>query len=188
MPCKLSVNLNAVAYLRNRRHVQWPDLLHLGRIALDAGAAGLTVHPRPDERHVRRADVPLLADLVREYPGREFNIEGYPDEDFLRLVETYCPHQVTLVPDLFVSDAVFDGLRDQLLQIGPINPGAMYIQSNDPDAALVAIERLYKSTVGGNFSYQSMADFNQNSNLQTLLTNLFFYGFLTLITLAFSPL
>ena len=100
MPCKLSVNLNAVAYLRNRRHVPWPDLLHLGRIALDAGAAGLTVHPRPDERHVRRADVPLLADLVREYPGREFNIEGYPDEDFLRLVETYCPHQVTLVPDL----------------------------------------------------------------------------------------
>ena len=100
MPCKLSVNVNAVAYLRNRRHVPWPDLPHLGRIVLEAGAAGLTVHPRPDERHVRRSDVPSLAALVREYPGREFNIEGYPDEDFLQLVETYLPHQVTLVPDL----------------------------------------------------------------------------------------
>ena len=100
MPCKLSVNLNAVAYLRNRRHVPWPDLLHLGRIALDAGAAGLTVHPRPDERHVRRADVPLLAALVTEYPGREFNIEGYPDGDFMDLIAAHRPHQVTLVPDL----------------------------------------------------------------------------------------
>ena len=100
MPCKLSVNLNAVAYLRNRRHVPWPDLVKLGRIALEAGAAGLTVHPRPDERHIRRADVPLIAALVREYPGCEFNIEGYPDEGFMGLVETHRPHQVTLVPDL----------------------------------------------------------------------------------------
>ncbi len=100
MPCKLSVNLNAVAYLRNRRHVPWPDVVKLGRMALEAGAAGLTVHPRPDERHIRRSDVPLLAALVREYPGREFNIEGYPDDDFLRLVEAHRPHQVTLVPDL----------------------------------------------------------------------------------------
>ena len=90
---------------------------------------------------------------------------------------------VTLVPDLFVSDAVFDGLSDQLLQLGPINPGAMYIQSDDPDAALAAIQRLYKSTVGDNFSYSSVADFNKSSNRQTLLINLFFYGFLTLITL-----
>jgi len=100
MPCKLSVNVNAVAYLRNRRSVPWPDLLHLGRIALEAGAIGLTVHPRPDERHVRRTDVPLLAALVREFPGCEFNIEGYPDEEFLRLCEANKPDQVTLVPDL----------------------------------------------------------------------------------------
>ena len=100
MPCKLSVNLNAVAYLRNRRHVQWPNVVKLGRIALDAGAAGLTVHPRPDERHIRRSDVPMLAALVHEYPGREFNIEGYPDDDFLALIEAHRPHQVTLVPDL----------------------------------------------------------------------------------------
>jgi pyridoxine 5-phosphate synthase len=101
MPCKLSVNVNAIAYLRNRRHVPWPDVAELGRVALKAGAVGLTVHPRPDERHIRHADVPVLRDLIRqEFPGREYNIEGYPDERFLKLVEENRPDQVTLVPDL----------------------------------------------------------------------------------------
>lgn len=99
MTCKLSVNLNAVAYLRNRRDVSWPDVVKLGRIALEAGASGLTIHPRPDERHIKRSDVPLLRALVDEFPGREFNIEGYPDEDFMRLIEANQPEQVTLVPD-----------------------------------------------------------------------------------------
>lgn len=90
---------------------------------------------------------------------------------------------VTLVPQLFVSDAVFDDLRDRLLQLGPINPGAMYVQSDAPDAALGAIERLYKATVGGNFSYYSWEQANKSSNLQALMIKLFFYGFLTLITL-----
>ena len=100
MPCKLSVNVNAIAYLRNRRDVPWPSLEDLGRIALEAGAAGLTVHPRPDERHIRGSDVPVLRDLIRNgFPGREYNIEGYPDERFLKLVEANRPDQVTLVPD-----------------------------------------------------------------------------------------
>ncbi|MGE3908066.1 MAG: ABC transporter permease [Chloroflexota bacterium] len=90
---------------------------------------------------------------------------------------------VTLVPILIVSDAVFDDLSDQLLQVGPINPGHMTLKSDNPDAALEAIEQLYGATVGGHFSYQSMKEFNQSSNLKTLLMNLFFYGFLTLITL-----
>ncbi|MFT3893663.1 MAG: FtsX-like permease family protein [Anaerolineales bacterium] len=88
-----------------------------------------------------------------------------------------------LVPELIVSDAVFDALSDQMAQLGPINPGHMTIKSDDPDAALESIERLYKATVGGNFSYQSMKEFNRSKNLQTMMTNLFFYGFLTLITL-----
>ncbi len=145
MPCKLSVNLNAVAYLRNRRHVPWPDLLHLGRIALEAGAAGLTVHPRPDERHVRRADVPVLAALVSEFPGREFNIEGYPDEDFLRLVEAHHPHQVTLVPDLpgqSTSDHGWDfGTQHNFLGtvIDRIKKGGMRVSVFiDPDSAAPA--------------------------------------------------
>lgn len=96
----LSVNLNAVAYLRNRRDLPWPSVTALGRIALEAGARGLTVHPRPDQRHIRRADVPALAAMIRQYfPDCEFNIEGYPDEDFLDLVTAILPDQVTLVPD-----------------------------------------------------------------------------------------
>jgi putative ABC transport system permease protein len=85
--------------------------------------------------------------------------------------------------EMIVSDAVFDALSDQMLQLGPINNGHMTVKSDDPDAAVEAIERLYKSTVGGDFSYYSMKEFNRSKNLQTMMTNLFFYGFLTLITL-----
>lgn len=100
MPAKLSVNLNAVAMLRNRRDLPWPSVTGIGRIALAAGAHGLTVHPRPDERHTRHSDLPQIRALVDdEFPQAEFNIEGYPTEDFLRLVEANQPDQVTLVPD-----------------------------------------------------------------------------------------
>jgi len=96
----LSVNVNAIAHLRNRRAVPWPSVTGLGRIALEAGAQGLTVHPRPDERHIRKSDVPELAALIRgEFPGSEFNIEGYPAPEFLALCEAARPDQVTLVPD-----------------------------------------------------------------------------------------
>jgi putative ABC transport system permease protein len=89
-----------------------------------------------------------------------------------------------VIPELIVSDAVFDGLSNRLLQLGPINSGAMYIQSSgDTAAAVAAIRRVYQSTVGGNFSYYSTAEMNKSQALQTLMTNLFFYGFLALITL-----
>ena len=100
MSTKLSVNLNAVAQLRNRRDLPWPSVVGLGRIALEAGAHGLTVHPRPDERHIRRSDVPEIRALIDdEYSATEFNIEGYPTEEFLLLCEAAEPEQVTLVPD-----------------------------------------------------------------------------------------
>lgn len=100
MPAKLSVNLNAVAMLRNRRDLPWPSVTGLGRIALAAGAHGLTVHPRPDQRHVRFSDLPELRALIDDaFPRAEFNIEGYPNEEFLLLVEKTGPEQVTLVPD-----------------------------------------------------------------------------------------
>lgn len=96
----LSVNLNAVAQLRNRRNLPWPSVMGIARVVLDAGASGITVHPRPDERHIRRTDVFELAELLRrDYPDREFNIEGYPSDDFLALIEAVQPQQVTLVPD-----------------------------------------------------------------------------------------
>lgn len=100
MPAKLSVNLNAIAMLRNRRDLPWPSVTGIGRIALAAGAHGLTVHPRPDQRHIRFSDLPEIRALIDdEFPDREFNIEGYPSEEFLRLVEETEPEQVTLVPD-----------------------------------------------------------------------------------------
>ncbi|MGB8816569.1 MAG: pyridoxine 5'-phosphate synthase [Rhizobiaceae bacterium] len=100
MTAKLSVNINAIAYLRNRRDLPWPDLTNLGRIALQAGAHGLTVHPRPDERHIRFSDLaPIRALIDDEFPKAEFNIEGYPTDEFLALCETHQPEQVTLVPD-----------------------------------------------------------------------------------------
>lgn len=100
MPAKLSVNLNAIAMLRNRRDLPWPSVIGLGRIALAAGAAGLTVHPRPDQRHIRFSDLPLIRALIDdEFPQAEFNMEGYPTEEFLRLCEENQPEQVTLVPD-----------------------------------------------------------------------------------------
>src|SRR5690606_14718122 len=96
----LSVNLNAVAQLRNRRNLPWPSVTGIARVVMDAGAAGITVHPRPDERHIRRSDVFELDALLRaEYPAAEFNIEGYPSEDFHKLIEEIGPDQVTFVPD-----------------------------------------------------------------------------------------
>jgi pyridoxine 5-phosphate synthase len=115
MPAKLSVNLNAVAMLRNRRDLPWPSVEHLGHVALQAGAYGLTVHPRPDQRHIRFSDLPVLRALIDDvFPKAEFNIEGYPSEDFLALCEKTQPEQVTLVPDdpaQATSDHGFDFRR-----------------------------------------------------------------------------
>jgi pyridoxine 5-phosphate synthase len=97
---RLSVNLNKIALLRNSRRTGVPDLRRFGRLALEAGAKGLTIHPRPDERHIRAADVPMLAELMRPLrPAMELNIEGYPDERFLQILRDTRPEQATLVPD-----------------------------------------------------------------------------------------
>lgn len=93
-----SANLNKVALLRNTRDNGLPDVCRFARMCLAAGAAGITVHPRPDERHTRPSDVLELRQLTRELQV-EFNIEGYPTEDFLSLVFTVLPEQCTLVPD-----------------------------------------------------------------------------------------
>lgn len=143
MPTKLSVNLNAIAQLRNRRDLPWPSVTGLGRVALEAGAQGLTVHPRPDERHIRRSDVPEVAAVVAEFAGAEFNIEGYPTSEFLTLVEEIRPHQVTLVPDdpaQATSDHGWDvaAHRDFLAEtIARLKAGNMrvslFVDPDDPD-------------------------------------------------------
>ena len=109
MPATLSVNVNKIALLRNARAGQVPSVIELSRIALDAGAAGITVHPRPDQRHIRVADVDALAELLAspEYADREFNIEGNPldpdtgglSEHLMPLLARVRPTQATLVPD-----------------------------------------------------------------------------------------
>lgn len=97
---RLSVNVNAIAMLRNRRDLPWPSVTGLAAIAMEAGAKGITVHPRPDERHIRKSDVFDLAELIEDrYPNKELCLEGYPSEDFMRLVEEARPEQVLFVPD-----------------------------------------------------------------------------------------
>src|ERR1700746_3456124 len=97
---RLSVNLNKIALLRNSRRTGVPDVLRFGRIAHDAGADGLTAHPRPDERHIRRSDVFGLPARMRPWrPGFDLNLEGDHDRRFLDSVAEVRPEQCTLVPD-----------------------------------------------------------------------------------------
>jgi len=97
---RLSVNLNKIALLRNSRRTGVPDVCEFARLAYEAGAQGITVHPRPDERHIRGSDVPALVELMRDWrPQCELNIEGYPDERYFAICEAARPEQCTLVPD-----------------------------------------------------------------------------------------
>lgn len=107
-PTALSVNLNKVALLRNTRHLGIPSVLRAANQCLQAGAQGITVHPRPDARHIRSADVHELAALLKEkWPQIEFNIEGNPFHNLMDFVHQVRPHQCTFVPDgedQFTSD------------------------------------------------------------------------------------
>jgi pyridoxine 5-phosphate synthase len=103
----LSVNVNKVALLRNTRHLGIPSVLRAATLCLEAGAQGITVHPRPDERHIRTTDVHELAALMRQWPGAEYNLEGNPFHNLIELVRELRPHQATFVPDSveqFTSD------------------------------------------------------------------------------------
>ena len=99
----LSVNLNKVALLRNQRDLDLPNVVRTGQVCLDAGAHGLTVHPRPDQRHARPNDAhelkALIDDRSRTLRGLELNIEGNPTDEFMTLVRAVKPQQCTLVPD-----------------------------------------------------------------------------------------
>ncbi|MBS0466884.1 MAG: pyridoxine 5'-phosphate synthase [Proteobacteria bacterium] len=103
----LSVNVNKVALVRNTRHLGIPSVTRAARLCLEAGADGITVHPRPDERHIRAQDVVELAELLREWPEAEFNIEGNPTHNLMQFIRQVRPHQATFVPDSvgqFTSD------------------------------------------------------------------------------------
>jgi pyridoxine 5-phosphate synthase len=111
----LSVNLNKVALLRNTRHLGIPSVTRAATLVLQAGAAGITVHPRPDERHIRAHDVHELAELLKAWPHAEFNIEGNPFHNLMDFVRAVRPQQCTFVPDTigqFTSDHGWDLPRD----------------------------------------------------------------------------
>lgn len=109
---RLSVNINKIATLRNARGGNNPDVI---KVAIDCerfGAEGITVHPRPDERHIKYLDVLQLKDVVKT----EFNIEGYPDERYLKLIKEISPAQATLVPDppdVLTSNAGWDAIENK---------------------------------------------------------------------------
>ncbi|HHS95954.1 MAG TPA: pyridoxine 5'-phosphate synthase [Phaeodactylibacter sp.] len=123
---RLSVNINKVALIRNARGGNLPDLLQVAKDIESFGAQGITVHPRPDERHIRYADIPLLKEVVQT----EFNIEGRPIPKFMELVLAHPPHQCTLVPDAadaLTSDGGWDTityaeyLKDIIAQLHQAN-------------------------------------------------------------------
>ena len=103
----LSVNVNKVALVRNTRHLGIPSVLRAAHLCLEAGAQGITVHPRPDERHIRAHDVYQLAELLKQWPQAEYNIEGNPTHNLMEFIRQVRPHQATFVPDSqdqFTSD------------------------------------------------------------------------------------
>lgn len=109
---RLSVNINKIALIRNSRGANMPDILQVAKDCERFGAQGITVHPRPDQRHIRFDDLPALKKIVTT----EFNIEGYPSEDFIDMVCDVKPHQVTLVPDppgALTSNAGWDTISNE---------------------------------------------------------------------------
>jgi pyridoxine 5-phosphate synthase len=174
---RLSVNLNKIALLRNSRRTGVPDLSRFGRLALEAGAEGLTVHPRPDERHIRAADVAALADLMRPFrPAKEFNIEGYPDDRFMAILRDTRPEQATLVPDAPEAFTSEEGWKLDPAQAALATPaiaaikglGCRVILFIDPDPAV--IDRIRETGADGVEIYTgSYAAAFRNGRQQPLL-------------------
>lgn len=112
---KLSVNVNKIATLRNTRTIGIPSVSFASRLCLDAGAHGITVHPRPDRRHVTPEDVAEIAELLLDYPLAEYNIEGNPFFEYMAFAREFRPAQCTLVPDApdaFTSNQGWDLAKD----------------------------------------------------------------------------
>jgi pyridoxine 5-phosphate synthase len=137
---RLSVNINKIATLRNARGGNTPNVLKAAIDCQKYGAEGITVHPRPDERHIRYQDVYDIKPIV----NTEFNIEGYPSESFIQLVLSVLPHQVTLVPDppsALTSNAGWDTIKnkDHLKRIVAVfqNQGIRTSIFVDPDPEMV---------------------------------------------------
>jgi pyridoxine 5-phosphate synthase len=145
--CALSVNVNKVALLRNTRHLGIPGVTRAAMLCLGAGAQGITVHPRPDERHIRARDVTELAELLRAWPHAEFNIEGNPFDNLMGFIREHRPQQCTFVPDTpgqFTSDHGF--VLSDLERVAPFVADARALGVRvslfmDPEPELMAAVR-----------------------------------------------
>lgn len=144
----LSVNVNKVALVRNTRHLGIPSVTRAARLCLEAGAQGITVHPRPDERHIRAQDVYELHELMCAWPQAEFNIEGNPSHNLMEFIRKVRPHQATFVPDSedqFTSDHGWsfpqdaDRLRPVIAQAQAL--GARVSLFMDPEPGQMAAAR-----------------------------------------------
>ena len=153
---RLSVNLNKIALLRNSRRTGVPDVLRFAALARSAGADGITLHPRPDERHIRSDDVFALAELIRPWrPSFELNLEGYPDERFLNFCTRVRPEQCTLVPDAPTAFTSEEGWRLDDNDIRIVSDAVSALKSMgsrvvvfvDPDADVV--ERVPRTGADG---------------------------------------
>jgi len=154
-PTALSVNLNKIALIRNSRPGNYPSVVKHGELCLAAGADGLTVHPRPDQRHIRPGDVYAIKELITDHKGTEFNIEGNPFAEkigdfpgFIKLVEDTRPEQCTLVPDSndqLTSDHGFD-LKKAARDLKPIvqrlqDAGVRVSLFMDPDVEQISLAK-----------------------------------------------
>lgn len=146
----LSVNLNKVALVRNTRHLGIPSVTRAATICLEAGAHGITVHPRPDARHIRAEDVRELHALLKSWPRAEYNIEGNPFHNLMDFVRELRPHQATFVPDSegqFTSDHGWD-LKKDGARVQPLIAEAkalgvrvsLFMDADDPEAMRLARE------------------------------------------------
>ncbi len=143
----LSVNLNKVALIRNTRHLGIPSVVKAAAICIEAGANGITVHPRPDARHIRSSDVHDLHALLLHHPEIEFNIEGNPFHNLMDFVRTLRPHQATFVPDgegQFTSDHGWsfpqdaDRLRPLIAEARALGVRVSLFMDPDPQAMAAA--------------------------------------------------
>ncbi|MCV2357380.1 MULTISPECIES: pyridoxine 5'-phosphate synthase [Roseateles] len=171
--CALSVNVNKVALLRNTRHLGIPSVLRAAEACLLAGAQGITVHPRPDARHIRTQDVHELAALMKAWPQAEFNIEGNPTQNLMDFVRELRPHQVTFVPDSedqFTSDhgwqfpADMDRLRPLVAEASACGVRVSLFMDPLPEAMAYVAElgaervELYTETYASAFGSERQAE------------------------------
>ena len=144
----LSVNLNKIGLLRNSRGRNYPNMVDMAKRSIELGAFGITIHPRPDQRHATYQDAYDLKELLKNYPNTELNIEGFPDAQFLDVVLEVEPHQCTLVPDdpnQLTSDHGWNVARDQDA-LRPViaklkEKGIRVVLFMDPDADNMALAK-----------------------------------------------